>query len=64
MRLQVASQPGPFDQMLRDRAGIVETGLFVKLASVVIVADSEDIHELYRDDEDAPSEEEGDAAVD
>ena len=56
------TQPGPFDQMLRDRAGIVETGLFVKLASVVIVADSDDIHELAREDE--PAEDEGDAAVD
>ncbi len=54
------TQPGPFDQMLRDRAGVVETGLFVKLASVVIVADDEDIHELKRDGE----EDEGDSDED
>lgn len=58
------TQPGPFDQMLRDRAGIVETGLFVKIASVVIVADDQDIHELKRDDEDEDASEEGESAVD
>ncbi len=41
-------RPGELDQTLRSRAGIIETGLFVGRASVVIVAGDKGVRELTR----------------
>ncbi len=42
------NRPGELDERLRSRAGIIETGLFVGRASVVIVASDTHVRELHR----------------
>jgi ribose 5-phosphate isomerase A len=41
-------QPGELEARLRGRAGVVETGLFLGLASVALVADEEGVKEYTR----------------